>query len=267
MSLAKSSWPVLLAVLIPLLSFGQQRPLLTEDPRIIAPGTVTTEFGVEVLTRARFPLSKLVGTELSPVSGLHFSLGERAEFQLTGPLHHFLWVHENGTGRRNDWGDGAVSTKIRIVGEKGKLPIVGFRTSVVLPNSNDQRGIGTNTTKFFADLLFGKHFGDVFVFGSGGLGILGDTLNPRAQQDVMTYGIAALLPLTPHAELAGEIHGLSNPREDPSPGGEDRAEIRAGARFRLGKTRWDVAATVGLTRLDHKGGVVFGMTRDFRLWK
>ena len=267
MSLGKSSWSAFLAVLIPFVCFGQQRPLLTEDPRIIATGTVTTEIGVEYLTRARFPLSKLGGTELSPVSGLHFSLGERAEFQLVGPLHHFLWVHENGSGRRNDWGDGEVATKIRLVDEKGKLPIVGFRTSVVLPNSNDQRGIGTNTTKFFASLLFGKHLGSAFVYGSGGIGILGDTLNPRAQQDVMTYGVAALLPVHPRVELAGEVHGLSNPREKPSPGGEDRAEVRGGARFRFGKTRWDVAATAGVTQADHKGGLVFGMTRDFHLWK
>src|SRR5207237_8529338 len=116
------------------------------------------------LNRARFPLSRLGGNELQlPVAGLHFGLGDRAEFQLTAPLHNFLWVRENGSGTRHDWGDASVSTKIKIFDEKGWRPIVGFRPTMVLPNSNDQNGIGTNTTQFFANLLFGQHAARAFV--------------------------------------------------------------------------------------------------------
>jgi len=249
-------------------AFCQQRPLLTEDPRTIPEGTLTTEIGATYLSRARFPFSGLGGNELQlPVNGLHFSLGERAEFQITGSLHHFLWVHEGGSGTRNDFGDVVVSTKMRIIDEKGRRPIIGFRPSVILPNSNDQKGIGTNTTQFFADVLVGKHFQSVYVFGNAGLGILDDTLHARAQQDVFNYGLAAMVPVGSRVDVMSEIHGVYNPRRNPSPGGEDHSQIRLGLRLKSGAYRWDVGGIAGLTRLDPRIGVEMGLTRDFRLWK
>ena len=246
---------------------AQQRPLLTEDPDVIPAGTLTSEIGIEYLDHARFPFSGLGGNELSIVSGLHFGLGDRAEFQITGPLHRFLWVRENSSGKRNDWGDGALSTKIKIVGEKGARPIVSFRPTVVLPNSNDRKGIGTNTTQFFGSLLFGKHLQSVYVFGDAGLGILDDTLSARAQQDVLTYGVASVWTAGTRLKVLGEVNGRYNARAKPHPGGESLSQARLGFQVRAGGARWDVAGTAGLTRTDHKAGVVFGMTRDFRLWK
>jgi hypothetical protein len=247
---------------------AQQRPLLTEDPRITPAGSLISETGIAYLTRARFPLSRLGGNELQlPIGGLHFNLGDRAELQLTSPLHRFLWVHENGTGTRNDWGDGEISTKIRIFDEKGHRPIVGFRPTVVLPNSNDEKGIGTDTTQFFARLLFGKHFGSAFIFGNAGIGLLDDTIRPRSQQDVFVYGVAALVPVSGRTSLAGEVNGVENPQENPTPGGEDHAETRLGIQVRIAGFRLDAAATAGLTRNDHRWGFVSGVSKEFRLWK
>jgi Putative MetA-pathway of phenol degradation len=247
---------------------AQQRPLLTEDPRIIPDGSLTTEVGMTYFSRARFPLSGLGGNELQfPVSGLHFSLGERAEFQLTGSLHNFLWIHENGSGTRNDFGDIEVSTKIRILDEKRRRPIIGFRPSVVLPNSDDQKGIGTNTTQFYASVLSGKHFGKIFVFGNAGLGILDDTLHARAQQDVINYGLAADAEIRPRVDVVGEIKGIHNPRKNPTPGAENRSEIRLGVTIGAFGGRWDFAGVAGLTRWDPRIGVVMGVSRAFRLWK
>jgi hypothetical protein len=255
-------------LLLAMPAFAQQRPLLTEDPRIIPDGSLVTEVGMSYLSRARFSLSGLGGNELQfPVSGLYFSLGERAEFQLTGSLHNFLWVHENGSGTRNDFGDIAVSTKMRILDEKRRRPVIGFRTSVVLPNSNDQKGIGTNTTQFYATVLPGKHFGKVFLFGNAGLGILDDPLSARAQQDVIDYGVAADLELGPRWDLLGEIRGIRNPRNSPSPGTESRRQIRLGFAVKAYGWRWDFAGVAGAGRLDPRIGAVMGVTREFRLWK
>ncbi len=248
--------------------FAQQRPLLTEDPRITTTGSLTTETGMTYVTRARFPLSRLGGNLLQvPVSGLHFNLGDRAEFQLTAPLHNFLWVHENGTGKRNDWGDGEVSTKIKVFDEKGRRPIIGFRPTVILPNSNDEKGIGTDTTQFFARILAGKHVGTAFIFGNVGLGLLDDTVKLRSQQDVLAYGIAAVVPVSGRASLAGEINGIHNPQQNPTPGGEDHSQVRLGTRVMAGTFRWDAAAIAGLTRHDPRLGFVAGVTKEFRLWK
>ncbi len=254
--------------LFPLAAFAQQRPLVTEDPRLVTEGSVVTELGFGYFNRARFPLSGLGGNEFSAfVTGLNFGLGARSEFQMNWVGQNFLQVKENGTGRRNDWGDLALSTKIRILDEKGSRPIISFRPTVVLPNSSQTKGIGTDGTHFFGSLLFGKTLGRMFVFGNAGLGILDDAVRAGAQQDVLTYGVAAVLPIGSRFSLLSEWNGQENAQEHPTPGGEDRGQVRLGFQLRAGGIRWDAAATAGLARLDPQAGVVFGLTKEFGLWK
>jgi hypothetical protein len=245
--------------------FAQQRPLLTEDPRLIPNGAFVMESGFGFARKAQFPLSGLKGDEYSVfVNGLNFSLGPRAEFQINGTIQNFVKVNNNW---RNDWGDWSLSTKIRLVPETHVLPAVSFRPTMVLPNSNDSRGIGTNSTSVFGSLLVGKTVGRGFVFGNVGIGILTDTIHVRAQQDVLTYGLAGVVPINTRFSLLSEWNGWKNPRGNPSPGAESRSQVRLGAQIRTGTVRWDVAGTAGITRTDPRGGVVFGLTKEFRLWK
>jgi hypothetical protein len=246
-------------------AFSQQRPLLTEDPRLIPNGAFVLESGFGWANHAHFPLSGLTGDEYSLfVNGLNFSLGPRAEFQINGTIQNFAKVRDDW---RNDFGDWSFSTKIRLVPETHTLPIISFRPTVILPNSNDARGIGTNTTQVFGSILTGKSIGRAFVFGNAGIGILDDTLTARAQQDVFTYGLAGVLPISTRISVLSEWNGLKNPRSSPSPGTESRSQARLGVQIRTAGIRWDVAGTAGLTRLDPRGGVVFGLTKEFRLWK
>jgi hypothetical protein len=248
-------------------AFAQQRPLLTEDPRLISDGVLVTELGFAHLDRVRFPLSGLEGNEFSAFdAGLNFGLGPRAEFQMRWVGQNFLWVRNNG-GRRNDWGDLSLSTKIRIVEEKGLRPIISFRPSIVLPNSNDAKGIGTDTTQFFGNILLGKTAGRAVLFGNAGLGILTDPVRLRSQQDVFTYGLAIAVPIGSRLNLMSEWNGQENAQDLPSPGAEDRSQIRLGFQVRAGGIRWDVGGAAGLTRHDPRAGVVFGLTKEFLLWK
>ena len=248
--------------------FAQQRPLLTEDPRLLSDGALVTELGFSYLDRVRFPLSGLEGNELSAFdAGLNFGLGPRAEFQMRWIGQNFLWVHSGGSGRRNDWGDVSLSTKIRLLDERPGRPIVSFRPTIVLPNSNDTKGIGTDSTQFFGTILLGKSIGRAFVFGNAGLGILTDTVQVRSQQDVFTYGLAVALPITQRLSLLSEWTGQENAQDLPSPGGEDRGQVRLGFQVRAAGIRWDAAATAGLTRFDPRAGLVFGLTKEFALWK
>src|SRR5262245_36592726 len=156
-SRCKSALPAILMLLFSARMFAQQRPLVTEDPRLIPYGSVVTEAGFAYQDRARFPVSGLSGDQYSVlVNGLHFGVGERAEFQISGVLHNFLRVDGNGSEWRNDWGDFSVSTKIRIADQARFRPMVTFRPTVVLPNTNNAKGLGTDGTHFFGDLLFGK---------------------------------------------------------------------------------------------------------------
>jgi hypothetical protein len=256
---------VILCVFESLWLHAQQRPLLTEDPRLVPNGSFVVESGFAYARKAQFPLSGLKGDEYSAfVNGLNFSLGPRAEFQINGVIQNFVKV---GNDWHNDFGDWSFSTKIRLVPETQVLPVITFRPTVVLPNSNDARGIGTNTTNVFGSLLVGKSVGRAFAFGNIGVGILGDTMQPRAQQDVLTYGLAGVLPISSRISLLSEVNGWKNPRGSPSPGTESRSQVRAGMQIRTGGIRWDIAGTAGVTRLDPRGGVVFGLTKEFRLWK
>src|SRR5262252_10032741 len=126
-------------------SFAQQRPLLTEDPRLIPAGAVDVETGFTFEKRAVFTLSGLQGNHVSLLpTGLHFGLGERAEFQLTGTVHDYL--RSNGVLYK-DFGDISLSTKMKIVGESSRVPIIAFRPTVTLPNANQASGLGLNTTR------------------------------------------------------------------------------------------------------------------------
>lgn len=245
---------------------AQQRPLITEDPRLIAEGTLVTEAGFGYQHRARFPVSGLRGDLYSIlVNGLHFGVGKRAEFQMTGTLHNYLKL-ENGAGSRNDWGDLALSTKIKIVEEGRFRPLISFRPTVVLPNSNRTKGIGTDGTNFFGDILIGKTAGGAFVFGNVGVGILDDANRPQSQHDVIDYGIAAMIPAVDFLYVLGEWNGYYNTRPNPSPGGESRGQVRLGLRIPAGGSSLDFAATAGTTHTDHKAGFVVGMTKHFQLW-
>jgi hypothetical protein len=243
---------------------AQQRPLITEDPRLVPNGALVMETGIRFERQADFPLSGLKGDYAAIENGINVSLGPRAEFQINGILHDFLKV---GDDWRNDWGDSALSTKIRLVPETPVLPIISFRTTVVLPNSNDTKGIGTDSTNIFGGILVGKSVGRGFVFGNLGIGMLTDTIKLRAQQDVLTYGLAGVLPISGRISLLSEWNGRRNPRDDASPGTESRAQVRLGMQIRTGTVRWDVAGTAGVTHLDPRGGVIFGLTKEFRLWK
>src|SRR5215468_4611636 len=109
-----------LCVVVSLSLNGQQRPLLTEDPRLISNGAFVMESGFGYARKAQFPLSGLKGDEYSAfVNGLNFSLGSRAEFQINGVIQNFVKV---GNNWRNDVGDWSFSTKIRLVPETPELP-------------------------------------------------------------------------------------------------------------------------------------------------
>src|SRR5437667_9334612 len=83
--------------------FGQQRPLLTEDPRLVPNGAFVMESGFGYARKAQFPLSGLKGDEYSIfVNGLNVSLGPRAEVQVNGTIQHLV---KAGNDSRYDLGD------------------------------------------------------------------------------------------------------------------------------------------------------------------
>jgi len=254
-------------LLLPISLLAQQRPLLTEDPRLIDEGRLVMETGFGYFNATKLPVNGVSGNLLSILDGgFHFGLGSRAEFQITGSLRNYLWVKEGGVGNRNDWGDGLLSTKIALIKESSNLPDITFRPSIVLPNSSNE-SIGKDGTDFFGTILIGKTIGKGYLYGNLGIGILDDSVRASAQQDVLTFGIAGIFPITDRLGIAMEVSGHENPQSNPTPGGEDRAQARIGAQLEAFGMRWDFALTTGLREEDHEIGVVFGFTQEITLWQ
>lgn len=253
---------------------AQQRPLLTEDVEIIKPGNIRFELGFDFEQRSKFPVSGLRG-DLTRVGviGLNIGLAPNVELQIDGTLQNFLSIESFGpsaipltlgSNRRstNDTGDFTISTKIKLRNETEKLPAFGLRIGVELPNSNQAKGLGLNTTNVFATVLAGKHFGKLNLFGNVGLGILQTPLATFSQNDVLLYGIAGIYPVTKRFNVVGEVNGRHSTRT-PQLGTEDRSTARLGFQLSAAGLRFDAASIFGLSKFSPRTGLTFGVTYDF----
>jgi hypothetical protein len=242
---------------------AQQRPLLTEDPRLIPAGSVDVEAGFGFEKNAVYTVSNLEGNHIALLPlGAHFGLGDNAEFQMNWTVHDYL--HTPDDVWHSDFGDVSLSTKMKVAGESHKVPSISFRPTVILPNATQHSGLGLNTTRFFANVLLGKTIGRSYMYGNIGFGIMDDPTIADAQNDPVTYGFATIIRVTPKVNWVSEINGLKNTREHPSPGIESRSQVRTGFQIQAAGIRWDVGLLAGLTKFDPDYGIVFGMTKRFR---
>ncbi|HEY0375433.1 MAG TPA: hypothetical protein VGC87_00585 [Pyrinomonadaceae bacterium] len=269
---------LLLVLLCAAGAFAQQRPLLTEDVDIIPPGTLRIEAGIDFVQNAKFPLSGLTG-DLTRVGviGINVGLSPNVEFQIDGVVQNVLSVNsvtvpspiplELASGSStNDTGDFTLSTKIKLRNETRIGPSLGFRFGVQLPNSNEARGVGLNQINAYGTILVGKKFGRagrVNTFGNLGLGILTAPLDRFTQNDVLLYGVAAIVRLNKSISFAGEISGRANTRNGRAPlGTEAESEARLGMQIRGAGLRFDFAGIAGLTDFSPRSGITFGVTYD-----
>jgi len=258
---------------------AQQRPLLTEDVDVLPPGVIRIEAGIDFMQDAQFPLSGLTGdlTRIG-VIGINVGLSPNVEFQIEGVAQNFLSINTAnpnpavlrnfvaGTDSTNGTGDFTLATKIKIRNEGRRMPSLGFRFGVELPNSNETRGIGVNQTNAFGVLLVGKKFGRrqrLNTFGNIGIGILTAPLAQFTQNDVLLYGAAGIFRLTDRVNVAAEVSGRANTRRGRAPlGTEPLSEARLGLQVRGAGLRFDFAGIKGLTDFSPRSGVTFGVTYD-----
>ncbi len=260
---------------------AQQRPLFTEDVEIVPPGNIRAQLGFDFQQNQRFGLSGLQG-DLTRFGafGLHFGLSPNVSFSVEGVGRNFLNIRETGpaaivlppglrtASSTSDFGDIVLSTKIKLRTEGRRTPGIGFRIGIMLPTSDQAKGIGTNTNNIFGSVLLGKTFGNgrLRTFGNVGLGILTDTLSLGAQQDVITYGVAGIYQVNDRFDVLGEVNGRHNPRR-AKPGLESQSLARMGVRVRAGGFLWDVSALRGLTRFSPRSGVSLGVTYQFKAFE
>jgi hypothetical protein len=250
-------------------ALGQERPLRTEDPEIMATGLIRTGIGVEFLHRQRYSVSGLEGDLLRlGVATVRIGVGEYAEFQIEGVVHDFLAVTKRNppaippsfTGNStSDYGDLVFGTKLKLASEKSIRPAVSAAVAVQLANESDASGLGTNENEFYAYVLLAKKVRGTKFLGNLGIAVLGNPLQGSSQADMMTYGFGIIAPLHRRLDFMAEVNGRHGPEHV---GNESRSRIRAGVRFRAAGLMWDVAGIAGLKQYDACCGLTVGVTFD-----
>ncbi len=258
-------------------AIAQQRPLLTEDVEVIKPGVIRIESGFEFLQTQRFALSGLRG-DLTRIADtrLSFGLASNVEFQIEWTVQNLLSIDRHGPSAvplrlgasaadTNDVGDAKLWMKMKLRSESRRAPSLGFRFGVELPNSNQARGIGTNTTNFYSTVNAGKRFLDqkLSLFGNIGLGILQAPLNQFTQNDVLMYGLAGIYTVSDRFNAVGEVNGFHSTRKHAPIGTEDFSEARLGAQIRALGVRLNAAGVFGLSKNAPRTGLVLGITFDW----
>jgi hypothetical protein len=256
---------------------AQQRPLLTEDVDIIKPGVIRIESGFEFLQDQKFALSGLRG-DLTRIADtrLSFGVAPSVEFQIEWTIQNILSIDRReqsfvplrlgaNDSDTNDVGDVKLWMKMKLRNESRRVPAFGFRFGVELPNTDQTRGLGTNTTNFFAAITGGKRLQDnrLNLFGNVGIGILQAPLSTFTQNDVLLYGLAGIYTVSDRLNIVGEINGFHSTRKRSPIGTESFSQARFGTQLKALGVRWNAAGIFGLSKNAPKTGLALGITYDW----
>lgn len=256
--------------------FAQQRPLETEDPEVIGAGRMLIEFGVDHQRDVYNPVSGLRGNLLIvPALGVSLGVSSIAEIQmhvggfqqmditdrvLTAPFAGLVRV--DGT-RSKDLEDMQIGAKVRLLGETATRPSIATRFSTRLPNAGNESGLGRDLQDFSTSVLIAKTIQSVRVVGNVGLLMLGNPVQPAAQDDLLFYNLSVARAVSQAAEVVGEFVGRTNFARTTTPGAEDRGLLRFGARYTQSSVRVDGGLMLGLTPRDPEVGFTVGLTWVF----
>ena len=265
---------------LPVRSFAQQRPLVTEDPETIGAGRMLVEAGFDYARDVQYPVSGLSGhLRRFPLIGISLGVGSVGEVQIDGGLYNQLSITDrraaplssmltvSGTSTW-DVEDMVVGTKVRIVSEGASRPSFALRSATKIPMASNENGLGLDAMDFYSTLLVAKTVQSVRFVGNVGLGILGDPTRGDRQNDVLLYGVSFARAVTKSGEVVGEVNGRVDTRNGtPPPGTESHSTFRLGARYTAGAVRADAALLLGLAAQDPGLGVAAGLTYAFRAFQ
>jgi len=260
---------------------AQERPLRTTDVETVPAGDLRAEVGFDFLQDVGFPLSGLRGDETSVgVIDLRMGISKIAEIEVAGAIQNFLDVKSQGasfvpnlqlTGvnSTHDTGDFSLATKIRLFKPSGKKPGLAFKFGFIMPNSNQAKGIGTNTTNVFALIALEEQIQKLKLMGDLGIEILQAPNALFTQNDVLMYGAGFSYPVHRRVNIVGEVNGLYSDRSINSAliGTQSTGQARFGLQINAGGFAWDLAGIRGINKYDARSGFTFGVTKDFHLLK
>ncbi|MBD3307039.1 hypothetical protein GF339_11495 [candidate division KSB3 bacterium] len=236
-----------------------QLPLLTDSPCVLPAGQLQFHVGLQYLSNKNFPFSQFSedsGRDVLslPTWGVHLGLGKRAELSLR---HEVLFVEEEALLVREQWtsGDLSLFTKIELWRERQRLPGVGLKTGVKLPNASNDYRVGTDETDFAVTALVEKTVSPIIITANLGLLILGNPFENARQDDLLAYGIACSFPwnerIVVSAEIAGQAFGSSH---------NQRSSAILQTHIRDGALTWHLAGRAGLIENSEDWGLSAGVS-------
>ncbi len=237
---------------------GQTLPLETEEAETGAAGQLVLETGGEA-TRAQpnfvtggrrdvwdYPVLRLSWTPAAPV---------QIDLEWTGRI---TAASDPDFGTVSDYGDVVLRTKVRFAAERPGRFGVSARFAIALPETNSLKGLGPNTNRVSAQMLFSRHAGVFAVHANAGVSIEDRPLQLHAQSDFLAYGLALTGDVDPRTSLVAEVAGEGVGHG--APGADRHAELRAGLRRRAGPVTIAAAARRGLAPADGRWGASFGVS-------
>jgi hypothetical protein len=219
-------------------------------------GDLLVGYGAEYSSGYENPLSGLEGNLLSPaVVSIAYGFADRAVVEVWGS-YQVLYIRSAGpplvdldpgadSGTTSDFGDFHVATRFALAGTRRGFS-AGLDLDVKLPSSDEQKGIGTNSTDIRLGLLAGFGASQWRLDADLGVVILEAPAEDFEQNDQFAY--AAELLYRPEAwrlRLALGVSGRANTRTRVPEGTEDRGEVALGADYRAGGFLIDAAVSVG----------------------
>jgi hypothetical protein len=156
-----------------------------------------------------------------------------------------------------DSGTPRVATLIRILKERGGRPAIGASFAATLPTTDNEEGIGLDTTDVYAGALCEWQRRDWEVALAMGVGILTSATTLTEQNDVLTLGVRGARRLPGRGLVLGEANGRLQTRSKGLLGLEDRGVLRVGYGRQTGRRGWEVMLVQGLTGIDGDLGAAF----------
>lgn len=264
--------PLVFVLFQPALVFSQQRPLVTERAETVRPGYLLFDIGLEILQDVVFPFSGLEGDlTRSGVLGVRMGVADNVELQILGTIQDTLNIENRFTAPNtsqlnfsgnstSDVGDFTMATKVRLTEEGERWPAMASRFGFSMPNASNENGLGNDEINLFSSLLFQKQFGKLQVFTNLGLAILGDPVTSGSQDDLFTYGLAAVHPLGDEINLLVDASGRVGAG---GIGTEEQSLLRLGSQIKAAGLVWDIALSLGFRDTDPSSGLLLGVSKEF----
>lgn len=248
--------------------------LMTHSLQQMPSGTLLMHVGMNFRDDWQAPLSQLKGDLTRwAVFQVAYFVAPRVAIRVTGAAHQVLSLNRSTSPSTNpsrertasDVADFTVSTIATLFAAGKYRPAFGLNLETKLPNTNQDQGLGTNTTDASFAILASNRYGPVAVFTEVGVAILSSPIDTNDQNDVWVYGAGFNWKAARFAMITGEVNGFFSTRLTVPPGTEDRGRLRLGVVWMLGKFSLETIPEYGLNRREGGWGVTIGVSTQLNL--